>query len=105
MQTLDDAYANAAYIPNADSFILQWAKAAEMFRELLKKEGRADCNVFYGPTDRQKFDIFSPIGRSEDILIFIHGGYWLRFDKSYWSHLATGTFQHGWHVVMPSYDL
>ena len=69
MQTLDDAYANAAYIPNAHSFILQWAKAAKMFRGLLKKEGRADCNVFYGPTDRQKFDVFSPIERSEDIFI------------------------------------
>ena len=105
MQTLDDAYANAAYISNADRFILQSAKAAEMFRELLKKKGHADCNVFSGPTDRQKFDVFSPIEGSENILIFIHGGYWLRFDKSYWSHLATGALQQGWHVAMPSYDL
>ena len=105
MQTLDDAYANAAYIPNADRFIPQWEKAAEMFRELMKKEGRADFNVCYGPTDRQKFDVFSPIEHSEDVLIFIHGGYWLRFDKSYWSHLATGVLQQGWHVAMPSYDL
>ena len=105
MQTLDDAYANAAYIPNADRFIPQWEKAAETFRELMKKEGRADFNVCYGPTDRQKFDVFSPIEHSEDVLIFIHGGYWLRFDKSYWSHLATGVLQQGWHVAMPSYDL
>ena len=105
MQTLDDAYANAAYIPNADRFILKWEKAAKMFRELTKKEGRADCNVFYGPTDRQKFDVFSPIESSDDVLIFIHGGYWLRSDKSYWSHLSKGVLQHGWHVAMPSYDL
>lgn len=105
MQNLDDAYANAPYIPNADRFILQWDKAAEMFRGLMQKEGRADCNVSYGPTDRQKFDVFSTIKHSDDVLIFIHGGYWLRFDKSYWSHLATGALQQGWHVAMPSYDL
>ena len=105
MQTLDDAYANATYTPNADRFTLKWKKAAEIFRGLMKKDGCADCNVFYGPTDRQKFDVFSPIKRSDDVLIFVHGGYWLRFDKSYWSHLATGTFQHGWQVAMPSYEL
>ena len=37
--------------------------------------------------------------------MFVHGGYWLKFDKSYWSHLAAGPLQHGWAVAMPSYDL
>ena len=38
MQFMDDAYANAAYIPNADRFAPHWEKAAQMFREQLKKK-------------------------------------------------------------------
>ena len=29
----------------------------------------------------------------------------MRFDKSFWSHLAAGPLAHGWAVAMPSYDL
>lgn len=34
-----------------------------------------------------------------------HGGYWVEFDKSYWSHLAQGAADSGWAVAMPSYIL
>ena len=37
--------------------------------------------------------------------MFVHGGYWKAFDKSYWSHLAAGPLARGWAVAMPSYDL
>ncbi len=33
--------------------------------------------------------------------MFIHGGYWRRFDKSYWSHLAGGALAQGWRVAIP----
>ena len=35
----------------------------------------------------------------------MHGGYWRRFDRSLWSHFATGALGHEWAVAMPSYDL
>ena len=105
MQSLDDAYSNAHYIPNADRFVLQWENAAQIFRDKLNGEARADCDIPYGPTERQKFDFFSPFSHSDDVFIFIHGGYWLRFNKSNWSHLAKGALQKGWHVAIPSYEL
>ena len=105
MQSLDDAYSNADYIPNADRFVSHWENAAQIFRDKLHEEARADCDITYGPTERQKFDFFSTISHSDDVFIFIHGGYWLRFDKSNWSHLATGALQRGWHVAIPSYEL
>jgi acetyl esterase/lipase len=37
--------------------------------------------------------------------VFVHGGYWLRFDKSYFTHLAQGAVAHGFAVAIPSYTL
>jgi acetyl esterase/lipase len=37
--------------------------------------------------------------------VFVHGGYWKAFDKSVWSHLASGPLAHGYAVAMPSYTL
>ena len=37
--------------------------------------------------------------------MFVHGGYWMRFDRSVWSHFAKGLTQRGWAVSMPSYTL
>jgi hypothetical protein len=58
----DDAYANAAYIPNADDFINQWQSEASVFRSKLLKEGRADLDISYGSTKRQAYDVFHPEG-------------------------------------------
>lgn len=100
---LDDAYANAAYIDGADGFPPRWEKEAEAFRASLG--ARAQLNVRYGPSDRQKFDLFQPEGVSRGTAVFVHGGYWKAFDKSYWSHLAAGPLARGYAVAMPSYDL
>jgi len=38
-------------------------------------------------------------------VVFVHGGYWLQLDKSYWSHLAAGSVAAGYAVAIPSYTL
>ncbi|MDG2295705.1 MAG: alpha/beta hydrolase [Paracoccaceae bacterium] len=101
----DDAYANAAYIPNAEGFVETWAQEAEAFRARALAQGRAEMDIPYGSSARQKFDLFAPKQGSQGVLIFVHGGYWLKFDKSSWSHLAKGAVERGWHVALPSYDL
>ncbi len=101
----DDAYANAAYIPNAEGFVETWTQEAEAFRAQALAQGRAEMDIPYGSSTRQKFDLFTPKAASHGVLIFVHGGYWLKFDKSYWSHLAKGAVERGWHVALPSYDL
>ena len=101
----DDAYANAAYIPNAEGFVETWTQEAEAFRAQALAQGRAEMDIPYGSSTRQKFDLFAPKAASHGVLIFVHGGYWLKFDKSYWSHLAKGAVERGWHVALPSYDL
>ncbi len=38
-------------------------------------------------------------------MVFTHGGYWVAFDNSWWSHLATGMLAHGWAVALTNYRL
>ncbi|KPP83459.1 MAG: Esterase/lipase [Rhodobacteraceae bacterium HLUCCO07] len=102
---LDDAYANAAYIPGAERFPGQWAEAAEMWRKQLAHDDRARLDLGYGARPRERFDLFLPEGTPEGLMVFVHGGYWLKFDKSSWSHLAAGAVARGWAVALPSYDL
>lgn len=100
---LDDAFANAPYIPNADSYLARWPEAAAVFRAQLG--ARAEADVPYGPSARQAFDHFRFDGRARGTLIFVHGGYWLRFGKSDWSHLARGAMELGWDAAHLGYDL
>lgn len=103
MAELDDAYANGAYIEGADAYVARWSTQAAAFRAGLG--ARARLAVSYGPSERMALDHFLPEGEAQGTLIFIHGGYWLKFDRSYWSHLAAGALAQGWAVAMPSYDL
>ncbi|MBY6055993.1 alpha/beta hydrolase [Leisingera daeponensis] len=100
---LDDAYANGAYIENAAKYPPRWAASAEDFRNSLHERARLD--IPYGESAWQRFDLFLPAGKPKGLFVFVHGGYWLAFDKSSWSHLARGALAHGWAVAMPSYDL
>ncbi|RSK31611.1 alpha/beta hydrolase [Rhodovulum iodosum] len=97
----DDAYANMPHIPGGADYPPRWAAAAEAFRATV----RGETDLPYGDHPRQRFDLFLPEGAPRGLAVFVHGGYWLRFDKSLWSHLAAGPLARGWAVAMPSYRL
>ena len=99
----DDAFDNSGYVPESADLIESFAAQAAAYRRQLG--ARADLDVAYGDDPRERMDIFHPEGLAKGVVIFVHGGYWLRLDKSYWSHLAHGALSHGWAVVMPSYPL
>ena len=105
MTDWDDAYDNRGYIENAEGYPDKWKIEAERFRLTLVKSGDAETDVSYGEHDREVLDFFHPQGASKGLLVFVHGGYWRAFDKSYWSHLASGVLQYGWTVCIPSYTL
>ncbi|MHC2579280.1 arylformamidase [Bradyrhizobium diazoefficiens] len=102
MRDWDDAYANSAHIPGSDKMPAQWAERAAPYRAGLK-EFRAD--IAYGAGERQRFDLVLPDGDSKGLVVFVHGGYWMRFDKSAWTDLAEGARHQGWTVALPSYTL
>ena len=101
----DDAYANAPYIQNAETFPPAWARNAEAYRRLCKQSGAAELDILYGTDERHKLDIFWPSEPAQGIVFFVHGGFWRAFSKDSWSHLATAMVDAGWAVVMPSYRL
>ncbi|MHC0053508.1 alpha/beta hydrolase [Actibacterium sp. D379-3] len=98
----DDAYANGRHIDGAGAYPPRWAVRAQAFRDTV---ATARLDIPYGAHPRQRFDLFAPGGAPRGLVMFVHGGYWLRFDKSFWSHLAAGPLAAGWAVAMPSYRL
>lgn len=103
MQTdWDDAFANMAHIPGADRMPAGWEVRAATFRN---SRVRMNLDHPYGDAQREVFDLFHPEGASKGLAVFVHGGYWMRTDKSTWSHLAQGAVANGWTVCMPSYTL
>lgn len=103
--SLDTDYANVEFIPNGADYPDRWLDAAQAYRETEAALGRARLNVAYGSGDRQKLDLFHPSSKPDGLVVFVHGGYWKRFDRSYWSHFAAGLTEAGWAVAMPSYTL
>jgi acetyl esterase/lipase len=101
----DDAYANGAYIEAAADYPDKWAQMAAQFRQLMTEKRLADLDIVYGESERQRLDIFRPENDICGLVVFVHGGYWRAFDKSYWSHLTAGAINRGWAVAVPSYDL
>lgn len=100
---MDLAYQNGSFIPGADAYPPRWLAEAAAFRDRLGD--RARTGLAYGPGARQALDLFLPEGPPAGLLVFVHGGYWLRFGRESWSHLAAGPLARGWAVAMPSHTL
>lgn len=85
----DDAYANAAHIPNGAGYPARWAADAARFRSTARIEG----------------GLFWPVREPVGLMVFIHGGFWMESAPEDWSHLARGAIKRGWAVAIPSYPL
>jgi arylformamidase len=101
-----DAFDNSGYVPGSDALPALWAARAEAFREVVAAEGLAELGLPYGPGERNRLDLFRPASTPpHGLVVFVHGGYWHRMDRSFFSHLAEGARAQGWAVAMPSYTL
>lgn len=100
---MDLAYANGAFINGAADYPPRWEAEAAAFRARLG--ARAQLALAYGSGARQQFDLFLPEGRPQGCVTFIHGGYWMAFDRNLWSHFSAGVLARGWACAMPSYTL
>ena len=97
----EDAFANAAFIPDGMSYPGRWARRAAQFRD----HTRGTLDITYGDHPRERFDLFRPSGDCKGLVVIIHGGFWIGFDKSSWSDLAGGALGRDWAVALPSYTL
>ncbi len=106
MTDWDDAFDNVGHVPGALAYFDIWSARAQVFRDSGVK---AELELVYGASEREKIDLFLPEyeggSQAKGLVIFIHGGYWLRLGRSYFSDLARGSLDNGWAVAMPSYTL
>ena len=101
----DIDFVNVDFIPGGADYPDRWHEEGAAYRERMAAIGLARLNVDYGAGERQKLDFFHPGGKAEGLVVFVHGGYWLRFDRSYWAQFSEGLTERGWVVAMPSYTL
>ncbi len=101
----DAAYDNSATVADVAAIVAGWEAAAATFRDGLAARGWSLATLAYGADPRQTLDLFTPADAPAGLAVFLHGGYWRRFDRAAWSHLAEAPLAEGWAVAIPSYRL
>lgn len=94
------AYDNAGAVPAHPAIIEAWPRDAAAYREENAPEVAA-----YGSAERERIYLFRPESPPKGLVVFIHGGWWRRFEPESFLHLARGPVARGWAVAMPGYTL
>jgi arylformamidase len=79
-----------------------WLERSARFRA---EHPGARIDLAYGPGPRDRFDFFPTARPGGAFLVYIHGGYWQRGDKSVYSILARPFTDAGIDVALVNYDL
>ncbi len=96
--TLQAQYDNIAMVPDHPAILAGWQADAAALRATHPPRA-----IPYGPTQRQGIDLFGPA--DAPIAVFIHGGYWQRTARDWYSHMAAGLLPHGIATAIIGYDL
>ena len=99
--TLDANYNLRAAVPEHPTYFARYEAESRAFRE----RARARLDLAYGDGPRQAVDLFLPREPSPPLLVFIHGGYWQRFDRKDFSFVAAPLVAAGAAVALLGYDL
>ena len=78
-----------------------WVARSEEARATLP----CTLDVPYGTAARARLDVFPAADPDAPILIYFHGGYWQRGDKTFYSFLAKPFTEAGITLVLPTYTL
>ncbi len=100
MRDWDDEFAVSAYIPGSEVLPAEWTRRAAAYRA---SGVRIDADVPYGEGARERMEVIHPDGPSQGLVVLVHGGFWMRTDRTDWTDLAEGARANGWTVVMPGY--
>ncbi|MBY3258657.1 alpha/beta hydrolase [Rhizobium laguerreae] len=98
-------YDNGANIPKSENWPGVWVEPARQARDQLATAGRAHFDLAYGEAERERFDLFLPNAKPQGLVVFVHGGFWMSLDKSFWSHLSAGPLAYNYAFAVPSYTL
>jgi arylformamidase len=89
-------------VADSADILERWSRDAAAFRTTW---ARSHLDVPYGPSDRERLDLFLPEAEAAPLAMFIHGGYWQALDHRQVSHFARGLVLRGVAVAVPSYGL
>ena len=78
-----------------------WINRSAITRTNLKSA----IDISYGKSEKQKLDFFSSPDINSPTVIFFHGGYWQRGDKSVYSFLANSFVNNNINFLAVGYDL
>ncbi len=101
MINYNEAFNSAKLIPGAHKYHSEWKKNAKKFRKLMLGQSKAELDFSYSENEVCKMDIFTPGPYAKANMIYVHGGFWTDYDKSYFSHLAMGSVLNDIRVVVP----
>ena len=97
---LEAQYNLRARRPDFDAVVARWMERCRAYRET----SDVALDLAYGPGGREKLDLFR--GRpGGPLLVYIHGGYWQRGDKTMYSFIAEPFQAAGVSVAVLNYDL
>ena len=100
---VDRQYALRALRPSyAAEMVPGWRAKSERFRAA---HPGARVDLAYGPGERDRFDLFPAPEPTGAFVIYIHGGYWQRGDKSVYSIVAGPLLAAGIDVAFVNYNL
>jgi len=72
---------------------------------ITRKNLKSIIDISYGKSEKQKLDFFPSSDRNSPTVIFFHGGYWQRGDKSVYSFLANSFIKNNINFLAVGYDL
>lgn len=101
-EELDAQYNLRAGRPDYEETVVpDWIARSSMIRA----STTCRLDVCYGEGPKQKLDVFQCGSSDAPTLVFFHGGYWQRGDKSIYSFIAEPFVDAGVNVVLIGYDL
>jgi arylformamidase len=98
---LDRQYNNRLHVPDFATYIDRW----KLLSRQTEKEYPVVKDIAYGKLPREQLDIYPSQQPSSKTLIFIHGGYWQKFDKADFQFIAKAFRAYGITTVLINYPL
>jgi arylformamidase len=98
---LDDQYNVSATVPRVEDYFERWVAESNKARASLDGE----LDLAYGDGERERLDLFAAAKADSPVLLFMHGGYWRRLGKEYFSFFAEPFVAAGAAVAILNYPL
>ena len=100
-QELDLQYNNRFHVPDFEKYL----QKGESLSRQTEKNHTIIKDIAYGDLPRECLDIFPSPNPGSKTLVFIHGGYWQRLDKSSFHYIAGAFADYGITTVLINYPL